>query len=199
MPQHRGILALDLRTGTQLWENRESTYWFVRDGSVIVHKAAFEKRIVAELDLKTGQVKRELDEMADLALLSDRVKAESGVNAALVFPEVLNPESFDSARMRLIRHELPSEGIHGDVEYVVAAHFVAMNYHVQTQRSTEETVLLDNHFKVIDTRTRRVVYEDTVARDARAAVPDSFFLWNNTAYYIKDQKTLTAVRISEEG
>jgi len=46
MPQHKGILALDLKSGAQLWENRDVTFWFIRDGSVVAHRAVFEKRIV---------------------------------------------------------------------------------------------------------------------------------------------------------
>ncbi len=196
MPQHKGILALDLKSGAQLWENRELTFWFIRDDSVITHRAVFEKRVVVELDLRSGQVKRELDEDAGVTELGGRPGPGFGMDGSPVFPEILSADNTDAATTRLVHRRLPSRGIVGDVEYLVTAGHMVLNYHTISSHSDSDQALLDNHLKVLDAKSSGVVYEDVIAREVRGPVPDSFFLWKNTIYYIKNQHTLTAVKFS---
>ncbi len=197
MPQHKGIIALDLLNGTYLWENQDLTFWFARAASVFALKPFFEKRLIIELDLRSGQIKREYDQEADLSFVRNGIQHDSINNRGLVFPEILDLESIDSPTVRLLRDKLPMKELIGNVEYLITTSFLAANYHVRSSNSAEQPPLLDNCFKILDIRNGKTVYEEVIARGSRGAVPDCFFLRNGTAYFIKDQKLLTAIRLVE--
>ena len=42
MPQHAGIIAVDLATGVTLWENREYTFVLARDNEVVATRQGFD-------------------------------------------------------------------------------------------------------------------------------------------------------------
>ncbi len=196
MPQHKGIVALGLRNGAQLWENKDWTYWFIQDDAVIVHKTVFEKRIVAELDIRSGNVRRELNDEGEISRVAESANRISQMHDSLVFPEIFDPGDQDSPVSRVLREEFSGPEVRGDVEFAVSGDYVALNVHRRSPRAAGESETVDNEFKICDAKSSRIVYADTIARNARGPVPDSFFLWRNVVYYIKDQKTITAVRLS---
>ena len=197
MPQHKGIIGVDLRTGQELWSNAEPIYWFAYKGSVYVHKLMFEKILASELDVKTGHTIEDFGEEHEPRLFQIREEAIQANQVGLEFPEIADLEIVDPRIVGIVNKVLPKGGVHGPLEYGQRNAFLLMSFHTPSKESTEEKTLLDNHFVVIDTVSGRTVYRDTVVRNSPAVVPDSFFIRNGTAFYIKDQKTLTAIRLSQ--
>ncbi|HTP12257.1 MAG TPA: hypothetical protein VMM37_01465, partial [Bacteroidota bacterium] len=121
---------------------------------------------------------------------------DNGIRESLVFPEVLDVNSKDSPVARLLHREFSASELRGDAEFAAWGGYVVTSVHRHSPRSTGESETLDNEFRIFDAVTSKVVYTDTIAHETRGPVPDAFFLWNNAAYFIKDQKTLTAIKLS---
>lgn len=197
MPQHRGIIALELKTGKRLWSNDEATFWFSHKTSVYVHRLLFEKRVASELDAKSGAVTKEFSEDGEPSLYRIREEAIRSNQDGLQFPEVVDPTLNVSEYAAVLKRELPAKGLLGAVELAVAGHFTVFNYHTVALEAGEEGTLVDSRLKIIDDRTGNAVYSDTLSRNSVGPVPDSFFIRNRTLFYIKDQKTLVAVQLTD--
>jgi len=196
MPQHKGIIGVDLRTGRQLWSNDQSTYWFTHKNSLFVHKMMFEKRMASELDVRSGQLVKEFGEDQEASLFRIREEAHETDQNGISFPDAVELDRVHSNTARIIRKHLPATDVQGFVEFLQIDPLLLLNYFVPSRRSSSEKTLLDNHFKILETTGGRLLYSDTIARGAPAAVPDSFFVHNRIVYYVKDQKILTAIRLS---
>jgi hypothetical protein len=197
MPQHQGIIAVGLRTGKLLWSNDELTYWFSHGNAVFAHRMMFDKRVASELNLQTGQSMREFGEDFEADLFQKREEAIQSSQNQLQFPEIAVFDRVDPRVAAIMKKELPAMAMQGTVEYARVDNLVLLNYHVPAKEPIGEGPLLDNHLKIINIDDNRVLYSDILAHNARSAVPDSFFVRNGTAYYIKEQKTLTALHLSE--
>lgn len=96
-----------------------------------------------------------------------------------------------------MKKELSTVGELGTVEYARVDNLVLMNYHVRSRESSDVGPSLDNYLKIVCLDDQRMVYSDIISHGSRSAVPDSFFVRNGVAYYIKDQKTLFAISLSQ--
>jgi hypothetical protein len=50
---------------------------------------------------------------------------------------------------------------------------------------------------ILDGR-RRPLMREIIHSEARARVPDTFFVWNGLLYFMKNQRSLTAVVLPQE-
>lgn len=197
LPGHQGIMAVDLLTGNTLWTNADLTFWFVHENSLIAHRSLFEKRLFYELNLNSGATLREFDQESESVLLQMRGEAIHNNQGALEFPDAVDINSFEPQTARAVKKELPLINIHGGIESLQTGDYLVLNYHVHSHKSSNDALRYDNHLKIIDLRNGNVAYSDLLSREVKAPVPDSFFVKANTVYYIKDQKTLTAVKLDQ--
>jgi len=115
MPQHRGIRAFDVASGTPRWRNDESTFWFCVDDRLYAYRDLFEKRVGYELDLNTGAHLRtfeeSLQEINDLRERATEIQDREGVVLPGPFDrDSASPEAqslFDKA----LRGALPAGGV----------------------------------------------------------------------------------------
>jgi len=196
MPQHLGIIALELRTGMRLWSNDELTYWFSSDDSVFAHRMMFDKRVASELDLHTGHVMKEIGEDFEFGLFQNREEAVQENQKGLQFPEVLDFERSDPIILRVAKKGLHSHQVQGAVEFARFENVVIVSFHTLSGEKSEERTLLDNYLKIMDIENGGLLFSDIISHTVQSAVPDSFFVRNNMLYFIKNQKTLTAIRLS---
>ena len=195
MPAHRGIIAIDLATGKPLWSNEELTFWFAHQGAIFAHKMMFEKRIAFELDVRSGEVRRQIEEGSEPSLFEKREEVVGANQVGLEFPQMVDFDRIDQVISGIITRETGGGSKVAALEYLQSNKFLLMNYHVRSKESTGETLLLDNHLKVLDMESGRLLYTDTISRNSPAAVPDSFYVRTGMVYYVKEQKTLTAVKL----
>ncbi len=195
MPQHKGIVAVGLKSGDVLWENADLAFWQIYEGSILASKTMFEKRNIVELDLKTGNIKREHSGENELAELRNRVLRNLNENQGLTFPEILETDSIESPAIRSLRKDLRANDLLGNVEYLIASGFLLTNFHLRSKHSNGGTLSMDNYLRIYDVKTANIVYDEIIAHRSSAPVPDSFFVRDTTVYFIKDQTTLTAIRL----
>lgn len=195
MPGHRGMIGVDLQKGVRLWSNDELTFWFVHQQSIFAHRMMFEKRVVCELDIRSGQILREIGEDSETEVMKKREATLGLLQEEIHFPEKGEMELLDPAISKKISRELSGWGGIFGFEYVMSNGFLAMNFHVPSTASSVEKPLLDNHFSIFDLNRGKVLFTDCINHNSPALVPDSFFVRKGVAYYVKDQRTLTAINL----
>ncbi|HEY6953584.1 MAG TPA: DUF4905 domain-containing protein [Bacteroidota bacterium] len=195
LPGHQGIIAVDLMTGERLWTSPDFTYWFVHENSVIAHRSLFEKRLFYELNLRSGAMVREFDPDSESMLLQLRGESLLRNKSSLEFPEAVDIHSIDLRTAKGLKKQLPLSDIQGTLEGLLVGTYGIFDYHLHSAQSVTDTFMFDNHLKIIDLKTGTVIYFDVLSQGTKAPVPDSFFVKANVVFYIKDRKTLTAVRL----
>jgi hypothetical protein len=195
MPEHKRILAFDIHSGRERWRNDELTYWFGNRDKVYAYRDTFEKRIGYELDLETGVIEQtfseNLDELRALrtAALQDRPSGESR------FPEILDEGTQESSIAGVVQKETKGKKAAGHVEYVREGDLLLFNYHELGRGSSSEAPLYDNRFVIVDLQRGKRVFSEVLANGLRTPVPDSFFIRLPFVYFVKNQNTLTAIRL----
>jgi hypothetical protein len=198
MPEHRGVIALDVETGKELWRNDELTFWFAFQDYVYAYQSRYEQRIGYQLSLADGTIVREFREsLEEVDQIRRRAQDEqrSEDEKHFVFPEPYEAERVEADVALWLKRTVKGLPVRGGFEYVWYRPYFLVNFFVEARSSVPESPILENHFRVYDQRKKREVFRELLASDVRMPTPDSFFVKSGTAYYIKDQTNLTALRL----
>jgi len=196
LPQHKKIIALDLESGRLLWRNDELEPLFVAGDKFLAVRSSFEKRVVYELHPVTGSIEKELsegDESFDLTRRQSDVSQQG-----FVFPEVFGVGvEHESELMDIVLSHCDLRRVVGSIEYVHQSGLLFFNYHERASSSSADSPILQNLFKVVNTKKNRLLHSEVLNEKASAPTPDSFFLKGGQLIYIKDKKILVAFRLEE--
>jgi hypothetical protein len=197
MPEHKKIIALNVHDGTLLWRNDELHFLFVHQGKVYAARDLFEKRLFFELDCMTGQV---LTEFNSDAATVNTIRSGKDANEefkGIVFTTPLSDLTTDQRLVAFIQQHCNFDLVRGDVEVIERNGMVLFGHHqsVESDSNAQLMNLLENHFKIIDAATGELLFTDVVNRRVIAPVPDVFFVKDDMAYYVKEQKTLVGIRL----
>lgn len=195
MPEHRGIRAYDLETGALRWRNDEVTYWFGMGDRVFAYRDFFERRVGYEIDPGTGELKTTYDQ--SLQELHDirRLAADTEPGPDMTLPEIMDEASVEPAIHEFVARLSKGKGIVGNVEYIRENDILAFNYHVRARESAAQAPIYENQLFVYRYPQGDRLFSDVTARDLKAQVPDAFFIRRRRLFYVKDQRTLIALRL----
>ena len=194
MPEHGRIIAVDLGTGRELWRNNDYAFLYATTDRVMAFRDMFERRMYYELDAATGEFLRELTEPP-----ADLYETKSGRHGRdnFLFPESLSDDGSEFSLVApLIDKYCTRSAIRGSVEYVRSNGKLVFNYHAIQDRDEEKNLdVLQNRLCIVDEENGKQVYADIINSSTPGAVPDSFFVDESTAYYIKEKNILIAVSL----
>ncbi len=195
MPAHGKIVAVDLGTGRELWRNNDYAFLYATPNRVVAFRDMFERRLFYELDAATGEFLQELNEPP-----GDSYETNGGRHGRdnFLFPESLTEDSSEFSLVApLIDKYCTKSNIRGPVEYVRSNGKLVFNYHAIQDRDEKKNLdVLQNRLCIVDEESGKQVYADIVNSSTPAAVPDSFFVDESTAYYVKEKSTLIALSLA---
>jgi len=188
MPEHQGIIAVNIVTGTELWQNKQCTFLTVQEPFVYGFRDLFERRLYYKLNKQNGEIIEELESLPD-----DVEQNKQMEKITFQFPvglEERNGELWNAFQRVALVHE---ENIKS-VEFADAGKFLVFNIHLSLQ--DDETGTMKNLLYIIDKTAKKKVYFDVLNESTPYPAPDSFFLDGQTVYYIKERKTLVSLELS---
>lgn len=195
LPEHKRIKALDGATGELLWKNDELTYWFGYRETVYAYKDLFERRVGYALNIRTGEILQTFDEsFEELRQVRTLAMDEQGPGGVL-FPEILEKDGVDPAVATLLHSAIGGTRLTGAIEFIREQGYLVFNYHVPEPGAGPEAPMYSNRLSVIDMHEGKRVFTAVLAGQVRAFIPDSFFVKYPYVFFVKDQTTLTAVKI----
>lgn len=193
MPQHLGILALDIETGALLWENPDFTFLFVRNDTIYAARQGFEAMKYYALDAVDGSVQRELGtDTAQINALRTEINAIDWF-AGYAYPESLpNSHPAHGEADRLLRAQVRQEALRGPVDVLLTPELLAASWHETLAAAGGGSATLSQRFAAWRRRDGALAFETELGRGMSAPGPDSFFTKDGQLFYIRDGITLTA-------
>lgn len=199
------FFALDAATGRCLWRDRElhDGWWVaierVAGDKLVLHGFASPDlpvpRGATVVDVTTGNIVwSQPDWTGDEAVLADAGVMSTGDEALaeVQFPvgqDPLDPELPQSP----VAAAWPVDTIVGPFETAGYGMHTVAAAHVRSGQGAEFPFV--HLLKVHDALSGKVVYEETLMAGAKGIAPDAFFIHDGMLFYIRERKTLCAVRI----
>jgi hypothetical protein len=173
LPQHLKIFAVDVRTGTQLWNNVSLTFTGVHGDEVHAVTPSGEPMV---LDLRSG------NRMPARATSPEM----DGPDESLQFP---SPVDLGEA-LPGVKDLLEGEPF-GPAELLAAQGYLVVSYCLRAEGGSSFT----QNLAVIDSRKRKIVFSDHLLASTAVPVPDACFARDGMLYYIQERRHLVGVRL----
>lgn len=186
LPMKRGITVVDIPTGTMLWTEPQWTLDVVRGEFLHVLTDRRDGEPVLTVEARTGDV-------------IPGAESPAGDDSGAWWNTVSYPDPFSVEQCAahpagaVLVKEWGAGAIVGGVEalehsgmYIAAA---------AVQRRRLGTVSLVHELAVVDIKRRKIVHDATIAREAKGAVMESFFVQHDTLVYVQDRRELCFYRL----
>ena len=191
LPEHRGMIALDVETGRELWRVPDVTFWFLTENRVYAHRRSFEARVVQEIVLSTGELVHTLDDaLPELAQI--RRAAEESIQTGEIALPAPSTSGDDPLLDRFVTQWAGSEGGVTGVESLRLDDYLLVSYYLPTGAKEHQQPRFNNHFRVVDLRKQKLIHTEILASAVPAIVPDTFYVRDGAIISIKDLRTLRA-------
>ncbi len=189
IPEHKGVIAVDVFSGRILWENTDLQLLSARDGTIVASFGNLEKRVFCRIDPGTGVVLEETTNRTVVGNLPDLEVDER----RYVFPVTLIPG--EDKNSKIIREHIRPEELVGSIEYIEHDDMLLFNYYEKNVKSTQSQVVLNNYFKIVSIADEGLVFSEVLNTNVSYPVPDAFFFHDEELFYIKDRSILTAIQL----
>ncbi|MBI2430012.1 MAG: DUF4905 domain-containing protein [Ignavibacteriales bacterium] len=184
MPEHLGIIAVDLKSGNELWRSMQSSFLTDDNGFVYGFKDLFERRVFHKIDRTTGTFIEQLETLP----------AEVESNTQLEKTDFTFPSPC-SSNDDIVSNAFSLLHIDGNkvksAECVHSDKYLIINMYTDLENAGE----MRNSLSVIDTTTQKKVYSEVLNGSTPYPVPDSFFVDGQRVYFIKERKTFVALNL----
>jgi hypothetical protein len=185
MPQKKGIIAADLETGGVLWSSSDLTFLRVRKGVVSATKEDMESVALVRVDAVTG--------MPSKSPGDEGTNEREGGMVHVVAPEPLEESEDKHTRALLYRHSPPGAPVER-IEFLRACDALVFSYWEKggdPSLKVGSTVL-----NIVDVADEGLLYRDVLLQRAPLPVSPPFFMLENLVCYVRERRTLTAVRLT---
>jgi len=190
MPEHKGIICVDLLTGIEQWRNNNSALCAVESPFVYGSRDLFARTVFDELDETTGVFIRELEELPSNVNTNITLEKNDFRFAEQSYSKDESVEMYVAQVFPIERNRIKcTESIHLE-EYVV------FNIHAVNpipDENGQET--LTNTLYVFNSRTGKKIFSDILNQHTPYPAPDSFFVDRSTLYCIKERKIFMAIEL----
>jgi hypothetical protein len=191
MPDHKKVHAFDLLTAKDLWHNLDDKYLFAANESVYTCKDLFERRVFHERDIATGEVRNEVD--ADY--ISSVMKSVPEPNLPITFPSITHPLNIKEEKVKAAMEKAVSKAKNiAFVEFLEHNGLYIFGFYDNLSTIPDKPQLAQ-YLVILDSRNDAVIYNEIIASDVNAPIPDTFFCSGNNLFLVKDKKTLTALEM----
>lgn len=165
-PTHKAIIAIDAKTGEELWSNYNWTFDHLTINGIVVTDARLQSRKLTLIDIKTGETLRPFEPQID-------IEPDSRISVPdIVLPdEPQLPQPFGNMMHRLLYNR----------------------YRIVSLHAQNATATLTQHLYVME--GNEVLYDDLLNTDIQKLQPEAFVLYNNHLIYLKDRSALSIVNL----
>ena len=195
MPQHRAMIAIDARSGLEIWREPDAAFVFLSGASVYGLRQQLGMRSVVELELRTGTLVRIFDETVPEfgELRSSATPSIDMGQIELAAPyEPGSDPACDSAVNRSILRNLAATGL----ESLRMDDYLLVSFFVQSAGGKGLRSEFENHFRVVDLGSGKTLHDEILARSVPAPVPDTFYVRHGAVVSVKDLHVVQAHRLS---
>lgn len=191
MPQHIGIIAMDLNDKKILWENFNCSFLFCWNEKVYSYQQMFESKKFFSLDFKSGNLLEDFGE--DAGKLNEVKKEidESNYYANYHFPETYNSNRTGNLDLQKIAQKLTKEhNFEGNIYFIQKNNLLFFNFYIANSKGN-----LSNLFKVLDLSSGNYILEEILIKETNKVTPDSFFVKDELLFVLFGNNRLSVYSI----
>jgi hypothetical protein len=200
LPVEKGIVALDLKSGSTLWQNDDLKFYFNDNDNVYGVKELFEMKKICKLDVNSGDLIEESGDFEFMLYLENEKKKTND----LLYKDCIYTESFslesDTISESLRKHLEVIKSkfkIIGNIDFLNINDFTIYNYYYQKGINLKDinAPVLENVLEIYDNTAGKIVYKNIINNSVSAYVPDSFFIKHDHLMYVKNKNELVIVNL----
>jgi len=193
MPKHKGIIAFDIHSQRELWRNEDYYYSFISEGKIFCMRQLFDSREYFSVNLLSGEMndylRFEKNDIEEKKLFNEK---ESDYDC-YKFPQ----KWFENKTDLLIKDKklnelLSDESVVGNIEFIAFNDNLLISYNVLDNNN-----LFTNNFKIIDINTDKIIFENTLTKQSKLILSDSFFIKDNYLFLLKGKNSLDVFYLSK--
>lgn len=193
MPNHKGIIAINIDTQKILWQNDNYIFSFIYEDKVYCFQQRFETRMFFALDYLSGNL---IEEVGTDANSINELKEKSDQEfwkQNYLFPEYFNRnDASEEACNKYLKQIFTDFVIKGEISYLRTNNLLLFNYH-KIDKNNNYT----NIFKAVDLTKNKILLEETLDKNLVNLMPESFFVKDNFLFLIVDKTKLLVYQIKE--
>ncbi len=199
LPEHLGIIAVDLKTGNIKWNNTDLTFLFADCSDVYAYMQHFEREIYFKLNGETGNVieSYEDDKIAD-SLLELKSFNEEKMFSDFIYPEIyIEGNNVEQKIEEYLMERFRDTKYMGEIEFILSGELLIYNFHADMGVNIKDITSrnLSNHLEIYDFSSKKIIHDEILNAEAANYVPDSFFIKDGFLFYIKEKKELISIDI----
>lgn len=169
-PAHKGLMAIDGRTGERLWSNYTLAFDQLSVNGPVIYDARLHPHKLILTDIKTGEPVRQYDPSID---------AET--DNEVILPDIMPSGSITSLSLQLKTF--------GDT-----IHYLAFNnFRIVSLHALAEGVL-QQHLYIL-TQENQIAYQDLLNKNIQKLQPESFLLRRGQLIYLTDNSRLKVLNL----
>ena len=194
LPGRKGITAVDCSTGKVLWKSRDLTFIGGAGDRIYSSRETPGGPVVCEIDHRTG------------ALISDVGQGESAIGQVsrasndaddVEFPQVLSDDDVTPLAGAVRKFSAPA--VTGcPVEYSAHGPYLVIVYHREKEGAGAVPAPYAQVIDVVERDSGTPVMHATLNPAVSTPALGSFLVQADMLYFVRDRKTLTAVRLREK-
>ncbi|MCX8056748.1 MAG: DUF4905 domain-containing protein [Ignavibacteria bacterium] len=187
MPNHKKIINVDLLTGELLWLNENLTFYDMDENFIYGFSQSFESREYYKLAIENGEVLSNLGDENQSRPFLDSIRERD--YSKYQFTNLIGQS--DGNQKELISKVTGSNPFLNFCEYIESDELLIFNFYDKISPQS-----LINKLVVYDKVEGKPILIETLNASTPAPVPDSFFIYDNELYFIKDKIELVAYQIN---
>ena len=194
LPGHRGLTALDLRSGASLWSDDDLVFVATVDGVVYGLRAGSDRRELIGRNLITGGVASA--EAARETRLQDLVKRwRAEAQPPVAVPEPAEPGSDAYASARALLAGAPVD--EGTLEALRRGGIMIVAHHESAPAVTPGRPVFRRVLSVFRGDTATPAYREVLDDNLPMPSPGAFFVIDRALLFVKGRRTLCAVYLPD--
>ncbi len=192
LPEPKGIIAIDLKTGNVRWQQHEFSLFRIDRDKVFATRLGFSRRDYLSLDPRTGGIVEEL---------GDTAPALKQLNVSSTEPDTntlnSNPLRSNDPACEMFYAVVDPTDIRGPVEYLEFKDYNMYCYHARVRGGADAMLqnMLTNELVVLGRKSGKVIFRETLHRETPFPLPDNFFVTHDTLIYVKEKRELVGVKL----
>lgn len=171
MPVHKGITAIDIKTGRTIWENYNYAFDHLSANGPVVSDQRIQPRKLFLIDITNGQYLRKHDAIID-----------TEAPKSIFVPDLVPANTL---------HEVP-EGV--DIYGNIAQRYQYNNYRIVSLHALYGGHLRQ-HLFIFENDARKPVFEDLLNDGIQKMQPEAFVLYNDRLLWIKEKTEIKLLKL----
>jgi len=191
MPDHKSIIAFDIKSQTILWKNDSYKFSSVYEDKIYCFNQGFESTAYYTLDYLTGDV---IDDLGTDISIVKQIKEKADEEfwkQNYLFPSFFNRND-DAVEIheKHLQDLINNKAIKGEISFIKINDILLYSFHEVNKNN-----LLNNIFYSYDLLKNKILFEETLDKNLINLMPESFFIKDNFLFLIVDKTKLVIYKI----